>query len=224
MAIKALLADFYGTLVRENEGLVRDFARRICEASPLALTPGDVAHFWWETTSLLYSEHCGEEWRSLVELEEEALGEVVERFESHLTAKEMLDEIIQSWQRPEAFSDTRIFMSRLPLPLCVVANCDRDTMAAALGYAQMEVQAAVTSEDARSYKPDPNIFQHALKVMGVKAGEALFIGDSIYYDIQPAQKAGMFTAWVNRAGRVLDGRCLPDVTCDNLQQLRSMIK
>jgi 2-haloacid dehalogenase/putative hydrolase of the HAD superfamily len=224
MAIKALLMDFYGTLVRENDGLVRDFARRICEASPLALTPGDVANYWWEATSSLYREHCGAAWRSLVELEEKALGEVVERFEAHIEPGELVGEIVQSWQRPEAYSDTRVFMSRLPLPVCAVANADRDIMAAALAYAQLEVQAAVTSEDAKSYKPDLGIFYHALKVMGVKAGEALYVGDSIYYDIQPAQKAGMFTAWVNRSGRPLGGRSLPDVTCDNLQQLRSMIK
>jgi 2-haloalkanoic acid dehalogenase type II len=224
VAIKALLVDFYGTLVRENEGLVRDLARRICDASPLALTPGDVANFWWETTSSLYREHSGENWRSLAELEELALEQVAERFDSHVSVQEMLDEIVQSWQRPEPFSDTRSFLSRLPLPLCVVANSDRDTLAGALAFAQLEVQAAVTSEDAKSYKPDPGIFRHALKVMGVKPDEALYVGDSIYYDIQPAQRAGIYTAWVNRPGRPLTGRTLPDVSCDTLQQLRGMIK
>jgi 2-haloacid dehalogenase/putative hydrolase of the HAD superfamily len=224
MPIKALLADFYGTLVRENEGLVRDLARRICEASPLAANPGDVANYWWETNSSLYRQHSGPDWLSLAQIDKEALDEVVERFEAHISVQEMLDEIVQSWQKPDVFSDTRVFMSRLPLPLCVVANGDRDTLAGALAFGQLEVQAAVTSEDARSYKPDLGIFFHALKIMGIKADEALFIGDSIYYDIQPAQKAGMYTAWVNRTGRSLGARVLPDVTCDNLQQLRGMIK
>jgi 2-haloalkanoic acid dehalogenase type II len=224
MPIKALLVDFYGTLVRENDGLVRGIVRRVCESSPLSLTTGDVANFWWETMSSLYREHSGEGWRGLAQLEEEALEEVVGRFESHAPVKEMLEEIVQSWQHPELYSDTRPFMSRLPLPLCIVANSDREAMAAALGYAQMEVQAAVTSEDAKSYKPDPGIFRHALKVMGVKASEALYVGDSIHYDMQPAEKAGMHTAWLNRSGRALDGRCQPDVICDSLQQLRSMIK
>lgn len=224
MAIKALLMDFYGTLVRENDGLVRDLARRICEASPLAQTPGDVANYWWEATSALYREHCGAAWLGLAEIEKKALEDVVERFEAHLDAGELAEEIVQSWQKPEVFSDTRVFMARLPLPLCVVANGDRETMSGALAFGQLEVQAAVTSEDAKSYKPDLGIFNHALQVMGIRAEEALFVGDSIYYDMQPAQKAGMFTAWVNRSGRALGGRMLPDVSCDNLQQLRSMIK
>lgn len=224
MAIKALLVDFFGTLVREDDGLIRDLSRRICDTSPRVVSPGEVAHFWWETMTALFHGHSGADWVSLVELEEMALEEVAARFESHISIRDALEEIVQSWQRPEAFSDTRQFMSRLPLPVCVVANSDRDPLDAAVGYAQLEVQAAVTSEDAQSYKPDTEIFYYALKVMGVKPAEALFVGDSIYYDIEPAQRAGMYTAWINRTGRTLGGRCLPDVSCDNLQQLKSMIR
>lgn len=224
MAIKALLIDFYGTLVRENEGLIRDLSRRVCDNSPLVVTPGDVAHFWWETMTALFRRHSGTSFRNIVDLEEEALYEVAQRFESHLSVSDALEEIIQSWQRPEAYSDARHLLSRLPLPVCVVANGDREYITGAVSFAQMEVQAAVTSEDARCYKPDLGIFQTAANVMGIKPDEALFVGDSIYYDMQPAQQAGMFTAWINRTGRALGGRCLPDVTCDNLQQLRGMIR
>ncbi len=224
MAIKALLVDFYGTLVRENDGLIRDLARRVCDTSPLVVSPGDVAHFWWETMNSMFRECSGDRWRSLEELEESALNEVAARFDSHLDIREALDEILDSWLRPEVFSDTRIFMSRLPLPICVVANGDSEPMDDAIAYAQLDVQAVVTSEDARSYKPDTEIFLHALKGMNVSPGEALYIGDSIFYDMQPAQKAGMYTAWINRTGRPLGGQCLPDVTCDNLQQLRRMIR
>lgn len=224
MPIKALLVDFYGTLVRENDGLIRDLSRRVTETTHLVVAPGDVAHFWWETMTALFREHTGIRWRNMAELEETALTEVAQRFESHLDVGAALTDVMLSWQRPEAFSDTRQFMAHLPLPVCVVTNGDRETIAAAIGHTHLEVQAVVTSEDARSYKPDLGIFYQAMKVMGVKASEALFVGDSIHYDMQPAQSAGMYTAWVNRTGRVLGGRCLPDATCDNLQQLRGMIR
>jgi 2-haloalkanoic acid dehalogenase type II len=224
MAIKALLVDFYGTLVRENDGLIRDLSRRVCETTPLVVTPGDVAHYWWETMTALCREHSGTGWRNLISLEESALESVAQHFESHIDVHDALEEIVQSWQRPEAYSDTRQFLSRMPLPVCIVANADKNLMAAALSFAQLETQTVVTSEDARCYKPDLGIFFYALTQMGVKPAEALFVGDSIYYDIQPAQRTGMFTAWVNHTGRPLGNRCLPDVTCDNLQQLRSMIR
>ena len=97
-------------------------------------------------------------------------------------------------------------------------------MVATVNYAQIEAQAIITSEDAKCYKPNEEIFNKAVKTMGIKPSEALFVGDSVYYDMQPAQKAGLSTAWINRSGRPLGGKCLPDVTCDNLQQLRRMIR
>ena len=223
MAIKALFMDFYGTLVRENDGLIRDICRRVCETTPQVVAPGDVAHYWWETMNGLFRDHQGDDFLPQLELEERALQEVAARFDSHLSISDALSEIVTSWQKPEAFSDARSLFSRIPLPVCIVANGDREPMAAAVNYAQIPVTAMVTSEDARAYKPGEAIFLHALKVMGIKPAEALFVGDSIYYDMQPAQKTGMYTAWVNRNGRTLGGRCLPDVTCDNLQQLRQMI-
>ncbi len=224
MPIKAMLVDFYGTLVREDDGLIRDLSRRVSETTPRIVAPGDVAHFWWETMAALFRDHSGIRWRSMAELEEQALTEVAERFESHIDIRAALNDIMLSWQRPVAFSDTRQFMTNLPLPICVVANGDRETIAAAIAHTHLEVQAVVTSEDARSYKPDLGIFYQAMKVMGVKASEALLVGDSLQFDIQPAQSAGMYTVWVNRTGRPLGSRCLPDATCDNLQQLRSMIR
>lgn len=224
MAIKALLMDLYGTMVRENDGLIRDIARRVCETSPQVISPGDVAHYWWETMNGHFRSHNGDDFKPMAELEELALLELAGRFESRFNVQDALEEIALSWQRPEVYSDVRQLMFRLPLPICVVANGDREPIVAAVKYAQLEVQAIVTSEDARSYKPDEAIFRRAVEVMGIQPDEALFVGDSIFYDMQPAQKAGLYAAWVNRLGRPLGGRGLPDVTCDNLQQLRRMIR
>ncbi len=216
--------DFYGTMVRENDGLIRDIARRVCETSPQVISPGDVAHYWWEITHSRFLAHNGEAFKPMVELEELALLELAGRFESRFHVQDALDEIVLSWQRPEVYSDVRHLLSRMPLQVCIVANGDREHILNAVKFAQLEVQAVVTSEDARSYKPDEGIFRHAVNVMGIKPTEALFVGDSISYDMVPAQKAGLFTAWVNRLGRPIGGRCMPDVTCDNLQQLRRMIR
>lgn len=223
MAIKALFMDFYGTLVRENDGVIRDVCRRVCETTAQVVAPGDVAHFWWETMNGLFRDHQDDAFLTQAQLEELALQEVTARFESHLGIPETLADIFVSLQKPEAFSDARALFNRMPLPVCIVANGDREPLSAAVRYAQIPAAAIVTSEDARAYKPSETIFAHALKAMAVKPTEALFVGDSIYYDMQPAQNAGMYTAWVNRNGRALGGRCLPDVTCDNLQQLRRMI-
>jgi putative hydrolase of the HAD superfamily len=61
-------------------------------------------------------------------------------------------------------------------------------------------QPAVFSSDFRSIKPSPTLFQKALEGLGARPGEALFIGDSLLYDMQGAKRAGLTTVWVNPQG------------------------
>ena len=45
------------------------------------------------------------------------------------------------------------------------------------------------------------------------------VGDSLSSDIAGAQKTGMKTCWINRAGRALSGEIQPDAVIQNLHQL-----
>ena len=44
-------------------------------------------------------------------------------------------------------------------------------------------------------KPHPKIFQKALRIFGVKAEEAVMVGDRLYSDIYGAKRVGMHTVW-----------------------------
>jgi len=55
----------------------------------------------------------------------------------------------------------------------------------------------VLSEDVGINKPQPEIFEKALKLNGVTADEAIMIGDSWAHDIVGARNAGIDTIWVN---------------------------
>lgn len=49
----------------------------------------------------------------------------------------------------------------------------------------------LSSEEARSCKPDPRIFEIALERAGCAPGEALFVGDTPSQDVAGANRAGM---------------------------------
>lgn len=49
----------------------------------------------------------------------------------------------------------------------------------------------VTSVSVNVEKPDPAIFQHALKLSGTAAWDAAHVGDDVYNDYQAAKGAGM---------------------------------
>lgn len=46
-------------------------------------------------------------------------------------------------------------------------------------------------------KPDPAIFEHALKKLAIDSDEALMVGDNLYTDILGASKAGIPTVWIH---------------------------
>jgi putative hydrolase of the HAD superfamily len=50
-------------------------------------------------------------------------------------------------------------------------------------------------------KPDPRIYELALKRAGVAAADAVFVGDNPEFDVAPPRSLGMFTVLVDRRGR-----------------------
>lgn len=67
------------------------------------------------------------------------------------------------------------------------------------GY--FEVIVASHDQRVRSAKPDPGIFEYALRVVGVSPEEAVHVGDSYEADIVGAQSAGIRAILLDREGR-----------------------
>lgn len=58
----------------------------------------------------------------------------------------------------------------------------------------------VTSEEAGVEKPSSQFFELCVKKAGCKAGECIFIGDSVTKDVQGAKENGLYGVWYNPAG------------------------
>ena len=94
------------------------------------------------------------------------------------------------------------------LRLAVVSNWDC-SLAAVLGGLGVADRFAAVSVSALvgAAKPDPAIFRHALRTMGVAPGRALHCGDRPEYDCAGARRAGLRAVLIDRAGRLADGPC-----------------
>jgi HAD superfamily hydrolase (TIGR01509 family) len=53
----------------------------------------------------------------------------------------------------------------------------------------------VTSASSGYYKSRPEIYQTALRALGVEPDEAIHVGDSYRFDVQGARRAGLRTIW-----------------------------
>lgn len=79
------------------------------------------------------------------------------------------------------------------LHLGIVSNIDDDQLDHLLLIAgvRADFHAVLSSERARSCKPAPGIFAQALASAGCAAGEAIFVGDSLFHDVGGASALGL---------------------------------
>ena len=70
-------------------------------------------------------------------------------------------------------------------------------------------------------KPDPRIFRLALDRMGVEPGEAVYVGDSVQFDVEPAAAVGMLGVLLDRRDRFPDHR---GVRITSLQELPAVLE
>lgn len=73
-------------------------------------------------------------------------------------------------------------------------------------------------------KPDPSIFQHALELLAVSAGEAIMIGDKLTTDILGSQKAGIRNVWINRRKLAANPDIEASYEIEDLNQLFELLK
>lgn len=115
-------------------------------------------------------------------------------------------EIVRRWEHAhhfELFDDALPALRRLRgagLRLGLVSNTSRD-LGAFVRHFGIEVDAWVSSGSHGKVKPSPLIFQAALDMLGVSAGEAVMVGDSPEDDIAGAQACGIAAVLVDRIGR-----------------------
>lgn len=78
------------------------------------------------------------------------------------------------------------------LILGLISNIDRDIapLLNKLGLTSL-LQVVMTSQDVGFNKPQPEIFQEALRQAGIQAPEAIYVGDQYQIDVVGANKAGM---------------------------------
>ena len=108
-------------------------------------------------------------------------------------------------RRHEAFADARPALDDLRRThrLALVTNgasCLQREKLAGTGLAESDFDVVVISGDLGIAKPRPEVFAHTLALLGVGAGQAVMVGDSLERDVRGAEACGIRGIWLNRAG------------------------
>lgn len=84
-------------------------------------------------------------------------------------------------------------------------------------------QAVVISDEVGLRKPDPRIFAIALRTLGVRPEEALYVGDSLSDDYAGARNAGVPFCYYNPKRLPLAPDVRPDAVIERLDELLAVI-
>lgn len=82
----------------------------------------------------------------------------------------------------------------------------------------------VISEQVGVAKPHPQIFAHAMQLMGSPdPASVLMVGDNPIADIGGGKQAGFYTCWLNRSGATLPAGISADAEVQSLAQLETLL-
>jgi HAD superfamily hydrolase (TIGR01493 family) len=220
---KAILLDFFGTVVEEIHIPVKQICDGISALSP-NLKEAEVVGYWARIFSELCSQSYGDDFQYQKELEARSLQKALDHFNIHLDARLLSQSICDYRAHPILFPESRSVLANCRIPVCLVSNIDNSEIQSALRYLNLYFDYVVTSEDCRSYKPRPEIFEKALSILKLNAGDVLQVGDSYQGDIAGAAAIGIRTLWINRRKRRLPDEGLqPEFTAADLTGLSDFL-
>jgi 2-haloacid dehalogenase len=201
--------DCYGTLVDWEGGAGSFLYELALRRGDPDLRPGQELRDRWEAIQFELVRQAYRPYR-------EILRESLRRYEEERgyawdpADGEALVRSMRSWQ---PFPDTRPALRQARergLHLVIVSNTDGDIIEHTLRHLEVPFDRVVTAEDCRAYKPAESVFRRALEQIGEPPERVLHVAFGFRYDIGPAQRLGMQTAWVNRHVEAPPGPERPD--------------
>ncbi|MBP8532923.1 haloacid dehalogenase type II [Streptomyces sp. MK37H] len=197
LEIDAVVFDVLGTLVDESTGIragIRELAPALDESGI-------------ERLLSLWQRHIDREQRRILD---GARPYVTTELLDHEAARLVADAagvddpaavaaLALSGRRLPPWSDTVAGLARLAerFPLIGLSNASRTALLELNAHAGLRWHQALSAEDARTYKPDPAVYELAITVSG-RPPERLLMVAAHAWDLRGAQALGLRTAYVAR--------------------------
>jgi putative hydrolase of the HAD superfamily len=75
---------------------------------------------------------------------------------------------------------------------------------------------ALSGGEVESYKPEPGLFEHALKRAGLSAQEAVYVGDNYFADVIGSRRAGLRSVLFD------PGMIFPEADCTTIRSFSEL--
>lgn len=196
MMPKAILFDAYGTLISTGNRSV-SAVNRILEKNHVNLDPATFYSEWKRFHRKHMSTLPFQKERDIFALD---LKQLYKYYGIKGDVQSDISFMLESLFNRVAFPETRSSLESLKqfFQVYICSNTDTLPLLQNIQYNALSVHGVFTSEKLNCYKPDPLFYQSVLDQIGLKAEEAVFIGDSYLDDIKGPKKLGIYSVLIDR--------------------------
>ncbi|NDZ77080.1 haloacid dehalogenase type II [Streptomyces sp. SID10853] len=197
--IEVVVFDVLGTMVDEPGGLRAAIRHAVPAADDAAV---DQLLTVWQRHVAHEQHRIGKGSRAY------AGSEVIDREAAHrvagragLTDPAAIERLAGASRRLEPWNDSLAGLARLArrFPVLGLSNAGRATLLRLHAYAGLRWHQVLSAEEARAYKPAPEVYRLAVDAAGCPPGRVLMVAAHAW-DLRGAQAVGMRTAYVRRPG------------------------
>ena len=199
--VKALTFDVFGTVVDYRSTIIRE-GERLNRAKGLQVDWAQFADAWRARyrPSLDRVMQGALPWTTLDALHRHSLDELLLAFQitDRLTENEK-DSFNRVWHRLQPWPDAIPGLTHLRkrFVLATLSNGNMALLVNMAKYSALPWDCILSAELVQAYKPDPRVYQMAVKLLGLRSHEVMMVA-AHQEDLRAAQAQGMQAAFVPR--------------------------
>jgi 2-haloacid dehalogenase len=195
VAVRAVAFDVFGTLVDWRSGVAAAF-----RASGVSGDPYELAAAWRARYRPILAEvNDGERpWGSFDDLHLVTLDDLLSERGAELPEAARRG-LVSAWHRLDPWPDVRAGLEALrrERPVAMLSNGHVALLVDLARHGDLRFDAVLSAELADAYKPAPEVYRTAARLLGVPPGE-LMLAAAHPWDLEGARGAGLKTAFVDR--------------------------
>ena len=196
--LRVLLFDVFGTLVDWRTSLI-DLAEAMANRTGAQADWAAVIDDWRRAYQPAMDRvRRGAAWRDLDSLQRETLSEVLAARDIGLSAEDH-ELLVQGWRQLRPWPDSRAGLDRLRRKhiTATLSNGHLALLADLLKFSELRVDVVLSAQLAGSYKPDPEVYRTALRLLDCPPEEAGMVA-AHPSDLRAAAALGLRPLFVRR--------------------------
>ncbi len=214
--VKAIVFDAYGTLldIRTIDQLLRELFGEKAGNIAAVWRQKQLEYTWLRTLMGRY--------KNFEAVTRDGLVFACKVAQAELTDAHIL-QLMEAYDRLLVYEDVRPALDRLKnkYRLAVLSNANPRMLESALAYNEVaeKMELILSADEAKLFKPRPEVYQLAVQKLNLSPEEILFISSNTW-DVAGAKSFGLKVAWANRFdGYIEELGFEPDLIIENLEAL-----